>query len=742
MLQLNVIRTGFLLGISLVLSAIIYFFAANWGGLDRIEKVLLSAGLVLLFYGLCFIWSRFRGMLGHHTFLSNLFLAGGCIAFGISVALLGQIYNSHADSYGLFLIWSVPALLFAWITRYSPFYLLSYVLIHLTLWFYFYPSAIFYEHRDEKLMLIGVLFAVINLVVFVWTERERLQSAPLKFISFIIFHLSLLFLTDSTKFENAGLWMNIPCIAAISAGFYYFTKIRLNKMYLTLNALAASAFAVFKFFELAAAYSSTAFFVYGLVFVALLLTANAWFFRYLNKLDRQESESAAEHTHQDAPPEQSSALVGKIVSSIVTVIGVIIGSVSLLGVVLLATDARDPENTIFMLSLFFIIPMVLIPRMNAAVRYTLLTIGYIAGLLSLVLIDKPVLSSLFLILSIAGWLRMEGRIQRLFTYALTHINLAVLIYQLLSPKYEEFAAIVLILFVLNAVMHLYSYSLKKDTLWQPVRESSLFFALLFLFWLTFLDDIFPYSRALFTVLNFLLVTFLVFLYIRQNKTAYAYMSLFFWFSFLVYKYYDLLWNLLHKSVTLALLGLLTFAVTYIAARRTGANDTSTSVSFVRASPLLITVTIVLQLGFIGYQAAAYESLLKNGTSIKLEIEPLDPRSLLQGDYVNLRYTISSPAQSTTGRLDQESSQSKVKVVLVPDKDGIYTFGHFLAEGDTLAGGEVVINGEMSGGRFIYYGIETYFVPEGTGLEVERNARYAYVRVNADGDARIEKLARD
>ena len=51
-----------------------------------------------------------------------------------------------------------------------------------------------------------------------------------------------------------------------------------------------------------------------------------------------------------------------------------------------------------------------------------------------------------------------------------------------------------------------------------------------------------------------------------------------------------------------------------------------------------------------------------------------------------------------------------------------------------------MNGQTSGWGTIYYGIETYFVPEGTGLETERNARLAYVRVGAGGDALLERLS--
>ncbi|AJY74037.1 GDYXXLXY domain-containing protein [Paenibacillus beijingensis] len=741
MLRLNMIRMGFLLGVSLVLAAIIYFFAANWSGLDRIGKVIAAAGLVVLFYGTSLAFSKFRVMPEAHAFLSNTFLIGGCISFGVAAALLGQIYNSHADSYGLFLVWAIPALLLAWITRYHPFILLSYALIHLALWFYFFPTSLNIDYSDGKTMLIGGMFALINLILFVLAEMKRLAIAPLKFVSFIIFHISLLQLTNSFEFEDAGLVMNIPCAAAIGFGFYYFIRIRLNKMYVTLNALAASAFAVFKFVELANSYASSAFFVFGLVFVALLLTGNVLFFRYLNRLGAQPSE-AGETTPDTASDDRSSDIVSKAVSTIVTVIGVIIGSISLVGLVLLVWENDNPQVVLYVLSLLFVTPMIVLNRLNPVIRYTLLTIGYIAGIVAVVWDDRLALSLLFLILSIAGWLRLQGTIPHFFTYALLNLNIGIIFSQVLETSDREYVYAILLLAILNAALYASRSRLPEGPLKTQLKTSGLFFTLLFLFWLTFFDDIFPYSYAFFNVVYFGAVTLLLFLFLRRSQAADAAISLAFWFVFIAFKYYDLLWSLLDKSVTLAVLGIVTLTVTYIIARRTGTDgENGERGSFMRQSPVLIALVVILQLAFLGYQTAKSESLLANGVSIKLEMAPLDPRSLLQGDYVLLNYVISTPPDSAAKELANRSSRSKVKVVLAPDQRGVHVFNRLYKSGEALEEGEVVINGKLSSSFSIHYGIETYFVPEGTGIETQRDARFAYIRIGAGGDALLERLAK-
>ncbi|WP_226002596.1 GDYXXLXY domain-containing protein [Paenibacillus sp. BJ-4] len=746
MLRFNAIRTGYLLGISLVLAAIIYFFASNWGGLDRTVKIVLAAALIVLFYGLSFVFARLRAIPGQQVFLSNVFLVAGCIAFGVSVALLGQIYNSHADSYGLFLIWSVPALLLSWITRYNPFYVLPYVLIHLGLWLYFYPTMQGASYSELESLSIAGVFALVNLGLFLFTFLRRLSSTPLKFISFIVFHIALLTMTNSFAFDEYGLVMNIPCIAVIAIGFYVFIKIRLNKTLLTLNALAASAFAVFKFIELTEAYFSSLFFVFGLIFVALLLTGNVWFFRYLNRLGKASPEAETA-----VPEERSNEWISKAVSRMIKVVGVLIGSISLIGLITISANVNHTEYVLLSVSLLLMISMIVIPdsKLDSVIRYTLLTISYITGWAAILWSDQSLLSVLFLIVSIAGWFRSRGKRQLFFAYTFVNLNLATILFQQFQ-EWEHwnwtYEFIIFSLFLVNAVLYGISYFVFKAGLREHLRDSSLFFSLVFLFWATFFEDVIPHSYMLINIFYFVVVTGMVFVFIRLKQKSAAITSVVFWFIFIGFKYYDLLWTLLYKSFTLALLGIIALGITWWLDRRTPHSGKAAfeadhhSFSFMRLSPLLIVIVIVLQLGIIGFQTVRSENLLATGASIKLKLAPVDPRSLLQGDYVMLNYDISTPPPSSRTPLQEENwKRGKVKVVLTPGSQGVYTANRLYQKGEKLANHEIVLNGQWDGSR-IQYGIENYFIPEGTGRTVEQNAHYAYIRVSRNGDALLERLA--
>ena len=56
--------------------------------------------------------------------------------------------------------------------------------------------------------------------------------------------------------------------------------------------------------------------------------------------------------------------------------------------------------------------------------------------------------------------------------------------------------------------------------------------------------------------------------------------------------------------------------------------------------LIILLNLILLLVYFNYSVVKKEELLKEGQLILLELAPVDPRSLMQGDYMALRYKIS------------------------------------------------------------------------------------------------------
>ena len=114
------------LGSAMLLSSILYFFASNWKVMTRFEKIAVVVCTMMIPYVSAFLIKSLRQS------YKNLCLFAGVFIFGIGIALIGQTYNSHADSYMLFFIWAIPTISLSILIRYEPLYVLSITLLNLT----------------------------------------------------------------------------------------------------------------------------------------------------------------------------------------------------------------------------------------------------------------------------------------------------------------------------------------------------------------------------------------------------------------------------------------------------------------------------------------------------------------------------------------------------------------------------------------------------------------------------------
>jgi uncharacterized membrane-anchored protein len=200
----------------------------------------------------------------------------------------------------------------------------------------------------------------------------------------------------------------------------------------------------------------------------------------------------------------------------------------------------------------------------------------------------------------------------------------------------------------------------------------------------------------------------------------------FWFVFLAMKYYDFVWDLFNKSLVLVILG---FIFLFLSRKWDLSPHDQPQPSFLDRSRTAVWVVILVQLIILGGIFTKNEVLLQNGKEIKLALQPIDPRSLLQGDYIELNYDIAHV------KLPHVKDGEKVKLVLRPNKQGVYEYAKIYQADDewnkpyASKEKDVVITGSYHDWG-IHYGIEHYFIPEGTGSKVENEAHFATVRVRS------------
>jgi uncharacterized membrane-anchored protein len=162
--------------------------------------------------------------------------------------------------------------------------------------------------------------------------------------------------------------------------------------------------------------------------------------------------------------------------------------------------------------------------------------------------------------------------------------------------------------------------------------------------------------------------------------------------------------------------------------------------------LLVTVIaqLVILMGMIVMRAVP----LVTGQTVLVRVQPVDPRDLFRGDYVILSYDFSRISRDgIEGLPEYERGKSwklegrPVYVPLVPDS----VPGHYRAAKVTVVKpeGGLFIKGQLERYGSVTYGIESYFVQEGTGRVYEQAIRErklsAELAVSPSGQAALKGL---
>jgi uncharacterized membrane-anchored protein len=168
---------------------------------------------------------------------------------------------------------------------------------------------------------------------------------------------------------------------------------------------------------------------------------------------------------------------------------------------------------------------------------------------------------------------------------------------------------------------------------------------------------------------------------------------------------------------------------------------------------------LIQLALLAVMVADRVQILREGTEVTLQTQPVDPRDLFRGDYVTLSYDISQVAAGALKDQRAGGGNPIVYVKLAPDPNGIYHAISVHAEAVAVQSPQVLIRGRVVYGAYcgptrdrfcdslqIRYDLESYFVPEGEGRKLEqvRNQRKLIVvaAVAPSGRAAIKRLLVD
>jgi uncharacterized membrane-anchored protein len=201
-------------------------------------------------------------------------------------------------------------------------------------------------------------------------------------------------------------------------------------------------------------------------------------------------------------------------------------------------------------------------------------------------------------------------------------------------------------------------------------------------------------------------------------------------------YYRLDWPLGIKALVLVAAGAMLDGLAWSALRRSPREAVRPRLATAPADwatrgGIALTLLAVLAVANLGIWQK--ERLIAQGEPVFVELAPVDPRSLMQGDYMRLEFRLPPAVETRSGSL---TAGPRPHVVARRNARGVATLQR-MHDGTPLAPGELLIELTPKSGRWILV-TDAWFFEEGQAYRWEK-AKYGEFRVRADGQALLVGL---
>lgn len=138
-----------ILGTSLILAGIVYFFAFNW---TKIPFQIKLASIQLAIFG-CIIAAYFYGT-AH--LVGKVLLLSASVLLGVFLAVFGQIYQTGADAYSLFIMWGLLILPWVILSNFAALWLIWVVIFNVFLGLY-WEQAVLPDLKAEMMLVVYLM---------------------------------------------------------------------------------------------------------------------------------------------------------------------------------------------------------------------------------------------------------------------------------------------------------------------------------------------------------------------------------------------------------------------------------------------------------------------------------------------------------------------------------------------------------------------------------------------------------
>lgn len=160
----------------------------------------------------------------------------------------------------------------------------------------------------------------------------------------------------------------------------------------------------------------------------------------------------------------------------------------------------------------------------------------------------------------------------------------------------------------------------------------------------------------------------------------------------------------------------------------------------RSNVAILSALIVLLL--VNWSIFSKEKHLKDGKVVYLQLAPVDPRSLMQGDYMALRFSLANEVYKALPKMKKNHSWRRNidvgdgRVVVTLDENSVASFKR-LQDDMPLESNEVLMRYRVRSGM-LKFATNAFFFEEGTARDYQV-ARYGQFRVDNKGELLLTSM---
>jgi uncharacterized membrane protein len=213
---LNLLLPG--LGVSLMLSGVIFFFAYNWAAMHKFVKLgIVEAGIAA-----CIVVTLLPRA---PELIKNIALAAASVLVGALFAVFGQIYQTGADAYDFFWGWTMFVALWVLVSGFAPLWLLGLALVNTSM--ILYAGQVAEDWSGQTVYnLLFIINALAVIIVEVRSHNAEIDKRPKWFVqtaaiaAIVVITISIVFSIYSSA-NMAGIASFLLGVAGLSIGMFY-----------------------------------------------------------------------------------------------------------------------------------------------------------------------------------------------------------------------------------------------------------------------------------------------------------------------------------------------------------------------------------------------------------------------------------------------------------------------------------------------------------------------------------------